>query len=206
MESRDEEPSSMRYRHASSPSGAGGDAVLRVSSSSAARPGHADRGAVALDDDIRSVGCRVAKGTDVGHVFRVRLRASSRTGQLPGRGPSPRWFPEVESPDGRAEGAPNLMGGRPEPKRPLRWSWTRRSGDDRRSLREIARSREETTRLHQAGGCLGWEDAMVQPAKGEGGSVKPHERIPFEVDTLKISNTPRRVARIRASGCLGARR
>jgi hypothetical protein len=32
--------------------------------------------------------------------------------------PSPRWFPEVHSPDGCAGGASNLMGGRPEPKRP----------------------------------------------------------------------------------------
>jgi hypothetical protein len=70
-----------------------------------------------------------------------------------------------------------------------------RSGDDRRSLREIARSREETTRLHQAGGYLGRENAMVHTAKDEGGSAKPNERIPFEVETLKISNTPRRVAR-----------
>jgi hypothetical protein len=90
--------------------------------------------------------------------------------------------------------------------RVVRWIRGRWSDDDRRSLRENERSREETTRSHKAGGYLGREYAMVQRAKGVGGAAKPHERLPFEVDTLKTHNTPRRVARSSGDTRLGARR
>jgi hypothetical protein len=71
-------------------------------------------GAVALDDDIRSVGCRAAKGTDVGDVTRVTPSGVEPTGEV--HSSLLRccmWFFDVDSPGGCAEGAANLMGGRP---------------------------------------------------------------------------------------------
>jgi len=56
--------------------------VRREGGFSWARPGHAFFGAVALDDDIRSVGCRAAKGTDVGDVTRVTPPGVEPTGEV----------------------------------------------------------------------------------------------------------------------------
>lgn len=88
--------------------------VRREGGFSWARPGHACFGAVALDDDIRSVGCRAAKGTDVGDVTRVTPPGVEPTGEV--HSSLIRccmWFVDVDSPGGSAEGAKNLMGGRP---------------------------------------------------------------------------------------------
>jgi hypothetical protein len=55
----------------------------------------------------------------------------------------------------------------------------REPDDDRRSLWESERPREDETWPYQAGPSRGREHAMVHRAKDEGGAAKPDERLPF---------------------------
>jgi hypothetical protein len=107
--------------------------------SGTARPDHAVDRAIALDDDIRCVGCRAATGVVIDHVGREAL-----SGAEPGRSVRVQavchvWFLERNSPGGCAGGATNLTGGRSDRARNA-WPCEGGADDDRRSLREGARS------------------------------------------------------------------
>jgi hypothetical protein len=62
------------------------------SGSGSARPEHAVDRAIALDDDIRCVGCRAATGVVIGHVEREALSGAEHDGSVRAQSRCHVWF------------------------------------------------------------------------------------------------------------------